>query len=144
MLICLFTASVFTCVTACFAPAPAATAQAGAALGLEQQPSSHYELAPQRRRRRRIARGSGVDAAEVNRLLKDFGAMAGMMQGMAGMDQMGQMRQMQAMASSGMFNPGAEMPGMGKNRSKPKPMDADKKKKLKKEAEKQKKKNRKR
>ena len=95
-------------------------------------------------RRRRIARGSGVDAAEVNRLLKDFGAMAGMMQGMAGMDKMGQMRQMQAMASSGMFNPGAEMPGMGKNRSKPKPMDADKKKKLKKEAEKQKKKNRKR
>ena len=95
-------------------------------------------------RRRRIARGAGVDAAEVNRLLKDFGAMANMMQGMAGLDKMGQMRQMQAMANSGMFNPGAEMPGMGKARSKPKPMDAEKKKKLRKEAEKQKKKNRKR
>lgn len=94
-------------------------------------------------RRRRIARGCGVDASEVNRLLKDFGSMAGMMQGMAGMDKMSQLRQMQAMANSGMFQPGAEI-STGKMRSKPKPMDAEKKKRLKKEAEKQKKKNRKR
>ena len=94
-------------------------------------------------RRRRIARGAGVEAAEVNRLLKDFGSMAGMMQGMSGMDQMSQMRQMQAMANSGMFHPGSDL-SVQKSRSKPKPMDAEKKKKMKKEAEKQKKKNRKR
>ena len=94
-------------------------------------------------RRRRIARGCGVEAAEVNRLLKDFSGMAGMMQGMAGMDEMSRLRQMQQMAGSGMFQPGAEM-STGKNRSKPKPMDAEKKKKLKKDADKQKKKNRKR
>lgn len=94
-------------------------------------------------RRRRIARGAGVEASDVNRLLKDFGAMAGMMQGMSGMNQVNQLRQMQAMASSGMFNPGSDL-SVQKQRSKPKPMDAEKKKKMKKEAEKQKKKNRKR
>ncbi len=91
-------------------------------------------------RRRRIARGCGVDAAEVNRLLKDFGNMAGMMQGLAGMGKMDQMRQMQALMGS--MQPGAEL-SSGKMRSKAKPMDAEKKKRLKKEAEKQKKKNRK-
>lgn len=95
-------------------------------------------------RRRRIARGSGVDAAEVNKLLKDFGGMAKMMQGMAGLNPADQMRQMNAMAQMGMLNPNADMSAAQKLRSKPKPMDLEKKKKLKKEAEKQRKKNRKR
>lgn len=94
-------------------------------------------------RRRRIAKGSGVEAAEVNRLLKDFAGMSHLMQGMAGMDQMSQYNQLQALAKSGMLNPGAPGPQQQKVRSKPKPMDAEKKKKLKKDAEKQRKKNRK-
>ena len=38
-----------------------------------------------RSRRNRIAQGSGTDAAEINQLLKQFGAMAGMMQKMSGL-----------------------------------------------------------
>lgn len=94
-------------------------------------------------RRRRISHGCGVDAAEVNRLLKEFHTMSKMMEGMAGGSQAGMMQKMQSMMASGMMNPGSDM-ATQKVRSKPKPMDADKKKKLKKEAEKQKKKNRKR
>lgn len=37
-------------------------------------------------RRRRIARGSGVEAADVHKLLKDFESMAKMMQGMGGLN----------------------------------------------------------
>jgi signal recognition particle subunit SRP54 len=97
-----------------------------------------------RSRRHRIARGSGVEPAEVNRLLKDFDNMSGMMQKMAGMGMVERMREMQRMAGSGMLNPGAPALQMQKQRSKPKQMDAEKKKKLRKEAKDQRKKNKKR
>jgi signal recognition particle subunit SRP54 len=62
-----------------------------------------------RSRRTRIAKGSGVDPAEVNKLLKDFTGMAGMMKEMAGMGLRGRMKAMQQMASGGMFAEGAQM-----------------------------------
>jgi signal recognition particle subunit SRP54 len=96
-------------------------------------------------RRRRIADGSGVDPAEVNRLLKDFGSMASMMKNMAGMSKFQQMRMMSQMGESGLFNPNAQLQ-MQKQRSDRGPADQraadEKKKRMKKEAKKQKKKNR--
>ncbi|MFN5976541.1 MAG: signal recognition particle protein, partial [Planctomyces sp.] len=47
-----------------------------------------------RSRRNRIARGSGVDAADVNKLLKDFSMMAKMMQGMSNMGLRDRLRMM--------------------------------------------------
>jgi len=96
-------------------------------------------------RRRRIAAGSGSDPADVNKLLKEFSAMAGMMQQMAGMGKMQQMRQLKQLSDSGMFNPGAQV-HVPKQRSARGPLDKqaeqDKKKRMRKEAKKQRKKNR--
>ena len=50
---------------------------------------------------------AGVEAHEVNDLVKQFDGMADMMKKMAGMGMMQRMKSMQEMASSGMFNPGA-------------------------------------
>ncbi|HEY2253452.1 MAG TPA: hypothetical protein VGH74_20400 [Planctomycetaceae bacterium] len=58
---------------------------------------------------RRIAAGSGTDPAEVNRLLKEFSAMAGMMEQMAGMTKLQQMRHPKQMADSGMFDRGGRI-----------------------------------
>src|SRR5262249_36851577 len=55
-------------------------------------------------RRRRIAAGSGTDPADINKLLKEFSVMSGMMQQMAGMNKIQQFRQLRQMADSGMFN----------------------------------------
>jgi len=93
-------------------------------------------------RRRRIAKGSGVDPADVNRLLKDFDRMSGMMQKMAGLGMRDKMKAMQQLTAGGLFNPGAEL-AREKVRSKPKKWDADKKKKMRKEAKLQRKKNKK-
>jgi signal recognition particle subunit SRP54 len=60
-------------------------------------------------RRRRIAAEAGVEPAQVNELVKQFDAMAGMMQKIAGMGMMQRMRAMQEMSSSGMLNPGARL-----------------------------------
>ena len=96
-------------------------------------------------RRRRIAAGSGSDPAEVNKLLKEFSVMQGMMQQMAGMNKLQQFRQIKQMADGGLFNPGAQVQ-MQKQRSARGPIDKraeqEKKKKLRKEAKKQRKKNR--
>jgi len=96
-------------------------------------------------RRRRIAAGSGADPADVNKLLKEFSVMAGMMQQMAGMNKLQQFRQIKQMADGGLFNPGAQVQ-MTKQRSARGPMDKraeqEKKKKMRKEAKKQRKKNR--
>lgn len=95
-------------------------------------------------RRRRIAQGSGVDPSDVNKLLKDFSHMAGMMKSMAGM---GMMQKMKAVSQMGdmMSNPGAQMQSV-KQRSKRGLADprlaAEKKKKARKESKKQRKKNR--
>jgi signal recognition particle subunit SRP54 len=96
-------------------------------------------------RRRRIAAGSGADPADVNKLLKEFTTMSGMMQSMAGMSKIQQMRQLKQLSDSGMFNPGAQVQKQ-KQRSERGPLDKqaeqDKKKKMRKEAKKQRKKNR--
>ena len=98
-----------------------------------------------RSRRHRIARGSGADPADVNRLLKDFKNMADMAQKMSGMGMMDRMKAMQQLTQGGMSNPsGALM--MQKERSKRGPADPrvaeEKRKKARKDAKKQKKKNR--
>jgi signal recognition particle subunit SRP54 len=96
-------------------------------------------------RRRRIAQGAGVDHSEVNKLLKEFSAMASMMQQMAGMSKLQQLRQIRGMVDGGMFNPGAQIQAQ-KQRSARGPLDKraeqEKKKRMKKEAKKQRKKNR--
>ena len=98
-----------------------------------------------RSRRHRIARGSGTEPADVNRLIKDFQNMAGMMQKMAGMGMMDRMKAMKGMADGGMLNPGSKLMPT-KERSKRGPADPkeaeEKRKKAKKEAKKQRKRNR--
>jgi len=61
-------------------------------------------------RRNRIARGAGVQVAEVNGLLKQYETMAPIMRAMAGKSMMGRMQALQDIQKSGMFNPGAKMP----------------------------------
>jgi len=96
-------------------------------------------------RRRRIASGSGTDPSDVNKLLKEFSMMSGMMQQMAGMSKLNQMRQIKQMADGGLFDPGARIQ-MQKQRSSRGPIDRraeqEKKKRQRKEAKKQRKKNR--
>ena len=96
-------------------------------------------------RRRRIAAGSGSDPADVNKLLKEFSNMSGMMQQMAGMGNVQKMRQLKQMSESGMFNPGAQVHAP-KQRSARGPLDKqaeqEKKKKMRKDAKNQRKKNR--
>uniref|UniRef100_A0A7C4QIX2 Signal recognition particle protein n=1 Tax=Schlesneria paludicola TaxID=360056 RepID=A0A7C4QIX2_9PLAN len=98
-----------------------------------------------RSRRHRIARGSGTDPSEVNRLLKDFEAMAGMMQKMAGLGMMDRLRAMRDLAGAGLFDPHANLK-TPKGPTKMAPLDAkaaaEKKKKARKEAKKQRKRNR--
>ena len=66
-------------------------------------------------RTKRIANGAGVPATEVNRLVKQFGAMQKVTKQMAGLGAMGKMkamRQMQEAGAGGMM-PGGGMPGLG-------------------------------
>lgn len=97
-----------------------------------------------RSRRNRIAQGSGTEASEVNKLLKDFGNMAGMMQQMAGMGMRDRMRAVKQMADGGMLDPGAEI-SQKKQRSKRGPDRSqirDDRKKKRRQARKARKKNR--
>ncbi len=98
-----------------------------------------------RSRRNRIARGSGTEPADINRLLKDFESMSGMMQKMAGMGMMDRMKAMSQMGQAGMLDPNASLKAV-KGSTKSGPIDAkaaaEKKKKARKDAKKQKKKNR--
>lgn len=98
-----------------------------------------------RGRRNRIARGSGTDPADVNNLLKQFKAMAGMVQQMAGKGLRGKMQMLKQMQEGGLFEPGAQMRAE-KQRSKRGPLDSmkarEKKKKQRKDAKKSRKKNR--
>jgi len=100
-----------------------------------------------RSRRNRIACGSGVQPAEVNKLLKDFSSMSRMMQGMSSMGLRDRMRAVKGLADGGFLNPGAELLDK-KMRSVRGPLNKDeardKKKKQRKEAQKAKKRNRKR
>lgn len=58
-------------------------------------------------RRRRIAAGAGVDAAEVNGLIKQFDGMAHMMKAMSSMGMMDRMKAMQALQQRGAMDPTA-------------------------------------
>lgn len=98
-----------------------------------------------RSRRNRIAAGSGVEPAEVNKLLKDFNSMGKMMQDMASMSLRDRMKAVKQMADGGMMDPNADLKEK-KIRSKRGPQDSaqlrDKKKKQRKDARKAKKRNR--
>ncbi|MEZ6122055.1 MAG: signal recognition particle protein [Planctomycetaceae bacterium] len=98
-----------------------------------------------RSRRNRIAKGSGVQAAEVNKLLKDFSSMGRMMQGMSNMGVRDRLKAVKQMADGGMMDPNASLKEQ-KIRSKRGPIDSDqlrdKRKKQRKDARKSKKRNR--
>lgn len=64
-------------------------------------------------RRRRIARGSGVDQQEVSKLVKDFGMMRGMMKQVAGMGMGDRMKMLQGLGQGGMFGGGGGGAGGG-------------------------------
>jgi signal recognition particle subunit SRP54 len=81
-------------------------------------------------RRRRIARGAGVEQVEVSTLVKQFNQMRGMMKGMAGMGGANRMRMVQQMARGGMMDGG--MPKVKKGSTKYKPRRDDRKKRRKK------------
>jgi signal recognition particle subunit SRP54 len=98
-----------------------------------------------RSRRHRIARGSGTDPADINKLIKDFDQMAGLMKDFAGMGMMDRMKAMRQMMAGGMLNPNANLKvpkGTTKSTSPHAKALADKKKKQRKDAKKQKKRNR--
>jgi len=98
-----------------------------------------------RSRRNRIARGSGTDPADVNRLVKEFHAMSGMMQQMAGLGVRDRMRAIKQMADGGLLNPGARLQ-REKQRSARGPLDQakarEKKKKQRRDAKNARKRNR--
>jgi len=97
-------------------------------------------------RRNRIARGSGNEPSDVNKLLKDFDKMADMMQKMANLGMRDRMKMVQEMtAEGGMLDPNANGK-KEKQRSKRGPQSLQKlredRRKKKKEAKKQRRKNR--
>jgi signal recognition particle subunit SRP54 len=98
-----------------------------------------------RSRRTRIARGSGAEPAEINKLLTDFKTMSGVMQKMAGLGVRDRMRAIQDIAG-GAMDPNVQIADK-KMRSKRGPLDLKKieemKKQKRKDAKKQRKKNRK-
>jgi signal recognition particle subunit SRP54 len=60
-------------------------------------------------RRRRIAKGAGVEPHEVNELVKQFDVMADLMKSMASMGPFEKMKAMQQLGSSGALNPGGRL-----------------------------------
>ena len=100
-----------------------------------------------RSRRNRIARGSGVQPAEVNKLLKDFGNMGRLMQDMSNLGAKDRLKAVRQLADGGFMNPGGDMDPRGLRVAKPPTVNRDvlreKKKKQRKDAKKQKKRNRK-
>jgi signal recognition particle subunit SRP54 len=60
-------------------------------------------------RRRRIAAGAGVEPHEVNELVKQFDAMAGIMKQMSNMGMRDRMKAVQQLGQSGLLNPGAQL-----------------------------------
>ncbi|MCA9113946.1 MAG: signal recognition particle protein, partial [Planctomycetaceae bacterium] len=77
-----------------------------------------------RSRRNRIARGSGVEPAEVGSLLKQFDSMSGMMKSMAGKGVRERMKAVKELADGGMMDPSGQM-RKEKQRSKRGPQDMD-------------------
>ena len=97
-------------------------------------------------RRRRIAAGCGMQPADINKLLKEFTTMSGVMQQMSGLNKLQQFKAMKQMTDMGMFNPNAPDMQLKKERSARGPLDKradqEKKKQKRKEAKQQRKKNR--
>lgn len=60
-------------------------------------------------RRRRIAAGAGVEAHEVNKLVKEFDAMADIMKRITGMGMRGRMQAVQELSQKAMANPGGKL-----------------------------------
>lgn len=87
-------------------------------------------------RRGRIARGAGVQATEVNQLVKQFDAMRPIMQGMSGKGMGDRMRMMQDLERSGMLDPGSKGPRLVKKGT-GKRLTPQEKAKLKKQREKE-------
>jgi signal recognition particle subunit SRP54 len=79
-------------------------------------------------RRRRIARGAGVEQQEVSGLVKQFVQMRGLMKQMSGMGMRDRMRFTQALGKTGMLESG-QMPKMKKGSTKYDPRQRDKKRK---------------
>lgn len=98
-----------------------------------------------RSRRNRIAKGSGVQPHDINKLLKDFTTMSRMMQDMSNMGMKDRFSAVRQMASGGFLNPGTDLRDV---RIRPQKSAAElsdlreKKKKQRKDAKKQKKRNR--
>jgi signal recognition particle subunit SRP54 len=63
-------------------------------------------------RRRRIAAGAGVEAHQVNELVKQFDGIADMMKRMSSMGIRDKMKTMQQLTSGGMLNPGSKLSKM--------------------------------
>jgi signal recognition particle subunit SRP54 len=92
-----------------------------------------------RSRRTRIARGSGVQHGEVNKLLKDFASMSRMMQDVSNLGIRDRLKFMQGLAGSGMLDPSVDLAEKKLRIQRPAAdMDAlrEKKKKQRKEAQK--------
>jgi signal recognition particle subunit SRP54 len=68
-------------------------------------------------RRNRIARGAGVQANEVNQLLKQYDVMAPMMRAMASEGFAGRMNKLRELQESGALNPGANMGALRERKS---------------------------
>jgi signal recognition particle subunit SRP54 len=60
-------------------------------------------------RRNRIARGAGVEPSFVTQLVKQFDAMAPLVQGMAGASMMDRLRKIRDLQAGGLFNAGAQL-----------------------------------
>jgi len=73
-------------------------------------------------RRNRIAQGSGTNPSDINKLIKEFKQMSGMMKEMANMGMRDKMKAMKEMTSSAAMNPNANMK-REKQRSKRGPQD---------------------
>ncbi|MEI8372835.1 MAG: signal recognition particle protein [Planctomycetota bacterium] len=86
-------------------------------------------------RRRRIAAGAGVEAHEVNDLVKQFDGMADMMKKMASMSLMDRYKTMHQLGSSGMLNPNAKLAKQAKSTGKR--LTSEERAKLKKQREKE-------
>ncbi|MHB8972559.1 MAG: signal recognition particle protein [Pirellulaceae bacterium] len=69
-------------------------------------------------RRQRIAAGAGVQAPEVNQLVKQFDMMAPLMKNLAGKGLGGRMQAIRELQQSGMLDPGGQMPRVKKGTGK--------------------------
>ena len=59
-------------------------------------------------RRHRVAKGAGVEAQDVNALVKQYDQMAPIMKAMSGKGMMERMSALKELQNSGMFDPGAK------------------------------------